>query len=148
MAILLAIAVIILIVMFGIQASAQSYATAQQAQAQIELARVAQVNAASNLISLLTVAIVVLLILLVLAAIVLMYVRRQLISADQASVHAGPRQIRQPATAQAPMLGSEQISLLIQMKILEMLQSPRPQLPALLQRDEQSADDPLSWLKQ
>ena len=142
----LLIAILLLIVLvFGISSSMQSYDTAQQAQAQIELARVAQADAAGNLVSLISLIVLVLLILM--AAIAWLYIRRvrQLQQTGMPSVRVGSSQIRQPPTGSAPQLDSQQINMLIQLRILELLQPSRPQLPAPEQ--DQPVDEPLSWLK-
>ena len=143
---LVPVLLIVLIVM-GISSSMQSYATAQQAQAQIEVARVAQANAAGNLVSLIVLGAMVVLILLAVVGIGLLYVRRllQLKKTGASSVRVGPTQIRQPSAEQKPLLTQDQVNMLIQMKMLEMLQSSRPELPA--PKDDPPADEPLSWLK-
>ena len=126
------------IIVFGYTSGAQSYATAQQAQAQIEVAKVAQVNAWGNLVTILIVGLIVLLILAVIAVIAWLMMRRS-INAAQASAHA-PR----ISTNQAPAVDSGQLNLLIQALILERLSPPTSvQLPA---PEEDSAEDSFPWL--
>lgn len=68
MQILLVIAILIVVLLFGLSSISQSYASAKQAQAAIEASRAAQIASTGNLVTLVTVALV---ILVALAAVVL-----------------------------------------------------------------------------
>ena len=59
MQILLILALVIVVLFFGLSSVSQSYATAQQAQAAIEASRAAQIASTGNLVSLVTVALVI-----------------------------------------------------------------------------------------
>lgn len=131
---------LVILIVFGCSSSAQSYATAQQAQATIEVAQVAQINAWGNVMTIVMVGLIVLLALAVIAAIVLWSLwRRSMLSA-----HTSPRQ---GAPKQEKRLGNEEIGMLLQIKLLQMLEAmgPARQLPA--STDEEPAEDPLSWLR-
>lgn len=129
------------IVVFGWTSGAQSYATAQQAQAQIEVAKVGQINAWGNLVTILLVGLIVLLVLAVIALIAWLMLRRALAGAVQPSTRS-PR----ISNGQAPALDNGQLNLLIQALILEQLSSPTPRLQ-LPEQTEESAEEPLSWLQ-
>jgi ABC-type Fe3+ transport system permease subunit len=59
MQILLILALVIVVLFFGLSSVSQSYATAKQAQAAIEASRAAQIASTGNLVSLVTVALVI-----------------------------------------------------------------------------------------
>lgn len=131
---------LIAVIVFGCSSSAQSYATAQQAQATIEVAQVAQINAWGNVMTIVMVGLIVLLTLAVLAAIILwMLWRRSLLSA-QTSPREGTR-------SPTPMLGKEEMGVLLQMKILQMLDSMTPRQQLSAPRDEEPTEEPFSWLR-
>jgi hypothetical protein len=138
------VAILLFVILaFGFTSGAQSYATAQQAQAQIEVAQVAQINAWGNLVTILIVGLIILLALVLIAAIAWLMMRRAMSGADKPSARGGSKAI---TTSQAPVLDNAQLGLLVQLKILELLngQSPR-QLPPPV--EEQPAEEPLSWLR-
>jgi uncharacterized membrane protein YhaH (DUF805 family) len=138
---LVVIALLIIVIIFGISSGMQSYATAQQAQAQIELAQVAQVNAWGNLVTILTLALVIVAIL----AVVMLVVLRRLDASKKS---------RQPS-ARIPGRDAPQLELstneLIQLLILEKLAGldrPAKDVPVLdVPREEQPVDEPLHWLR-
>ena len=59
MQILLIIALVVVVLLFGLSSISQSYATAQQAQAAIEGSRAAQIASTGNLVTLVTIALVI-----------------------------------------------------------------------------------------
>ncbi len=139
---------LIVILVFGIAASMQSYATAQQAQAQIEVAKAAQVNAWGNLIVILVLALV---ILAALAMILWVLYRWSTVRHQQYMARlrqASPHSIAAP--------GGQQLSPIDQLVELEKLRILRdlrgdisPALPASVQREQEvmPADDPFYWLR-
>lgn len=133
------VAILLFVILaFGFTSGAQSYATAQQAQAQIEVAKVAQINAWGNLVTILIVGLVVLLVLAVIAVIAWLLMRRA-INAAQASAHT-PR----ISSNQAPAVDGNQLNLLISALILERLSPPTSaQLPA---PEEEPVEDFFPWL--
>lgn len=140
MAWLFLIILLIAVIVFGCSSSAQSYATAQQAQATIEVAQVAQINAWGNVMTIVMVGLIVLLTLAILAAIILWMLWRRSVLSAQTSPRDGTRN-------QGQLLGKEEMGMLLQMKILQMLDSMNPtrQLPA--PGDDQSVEEPFNWLR-
>lgn len=146
MYILLAICVIVLAI-FGVASFMDSYATAKQAQATIEVAQVAQVNAWGNLIVILVLA---LMILLVAAAIVWMVVKRSGVG-GQRRAYLHERAARQ-ANPIVPAQGADLNTVVTLMAIKMMsdlggrnLPSPRPS-PLQGEGDEAEAE-PFHWLR-
>ena len=117
---------LLIVIISGVSSGMQSYATAQQAQAQIEVARVAQVNAWGNLIIIL---VLVLLIVLAIAGIAWLYLRRlqQVQRSGQPSVRVSSK-----SSNELPAMDPNQtLALMVHLKTLEMLESMKPtqQLP-------------------
>ena len=144
------VVLLFVIVIFGIVAGMQSYATAQQAQAQIETAKVAQINATGNLITILTLALMIVVAVAIAAAIVFWILRR----AAQRSTATGTGNVDRAMTAPR---AQPQISIddLLKLKMIQMLsqmdqrQDPRPttlSLPAPGQ-EQQADDDLFQWLR-
>ena len=132
---------IIGLIVFGVTGSMDSYATAQQAQATIEVAQVAQVNAWGNLVVILLLALV---IVCVLALVVWMVVRRSVLS-HQPSAGSRPRSAISPREDTA-MLPTASVEMLMQLKVLEMLErmSPPAQRPQI---EEQNEPITMEWLR-
>lgn len=130
------------VVIFGVSSGMQSYATAQQAQAQIETARVAQVNAWGNVLTILAVITIVIVAMLLIAAVIWVMYRR--------SLSRKPRAVSQSPDASAPALpAGKTLEMLLQMKMLELLMD-RTQPRNLLDtpREEQApVDDLFPWLR-
>jgi hypothetical protein len=137
------VVLLIIVVVFGISSGMQSYAAAQQAEAVIQVAKVAQVNAWSNVVLVLALLALVVLILAFLAAIVwFSYQRRGHKTSTSASL---PR----VETAEPPALPSGRaLELLLMAKILERLDGPASPAKNLLEAPrEESLDDPFPWLR-
>lgn len=139
----------IVVIIFGVSSGMQSYATAQQAQAQIEVAKVAQVNAWGNLVTILMFLLIILIVFaLIAAALWLLYKR----SAQRSSVHA-PRV--STATHSTPVENQPQLTMqdLLQLEMLRAIRSLHapnsnaPALPAPHEEQEVSTDDPFYWLR-
>lgn len=143
MAFVFVIILLVVIVVFGYSSGAQSYATAQQAQAQIEVAKVAQINGWGNLVTILTVAFLILVVVLLLAAIA-WFLLKVAVLKQQPSAGANSRSI---ANREQPMIDNSQLTLLVQMKILDMLESRTGARQLQAPEEEQSAEEPFSWLK-
>lgn len=137
MAVLIAILLLIVLV-FGAASGMQSYASAKQAQATIEVAQVAQVNAWGNLVVILVLALI---IVCVLALVVWMVLKN---STKAAKAQTRQRQIGEPSEMErAPRIPME---TLVQLKMLEMLDrmstpAPRPQL------EERNEPMDMEWLR-
>ena len=128
---------LLVLIVFGVSSSAQSYATVQQAQAVSRVAEVAQINAYSNLI--LIVAILVIL-LVVLAAIVgFVYLRIRIESAKK-------QPVREPS--EPSMLPSKsQMDMMLYAMMFRMLGSAQPpQQNNLIEMPKEEAEDPFPWL--
>jgi ABC-type Fe3+ transport system permease subunit len=128
---------LLVLIVFGVSSSAQSYATVQQAEAMKKVAEVAQINAQINLI--LIVAIVVIL-LVVLAAIVgFVYLRIRIESAKK-------QPVREPS--ESPMLPSKsQMDMMLYAMMFRMLGPAQPpQQSNLIEMPKEEAEDPFPWL--
>jgi len=149
MYILVAILLLIVII-FGVSSGMQSYATAQQAQATIEVAQLGQINAWGNLVTILTVVLAfVVFVALVAAVLWMMYKRSSQRSVVSHQRLAASDQPRVAAPTPAPSLET-----LIQLETLRMLRSMNP--PASLPSGNgdgphdllsKSDDEPLQWLR-
>jgi len=117
---LLVTVLLIVIVIFGVSSGMQSYATAQQAQATIEVAQVAQVNAWGNLVTILTLTLVILAALaLIVFALYWFFLRMKI----QKNVRTSVKQF-QPESDHTPVFGpSQMIGQLVQLETLRMLKS-------------------------
>ena len=138
------IAVLLLIVIiFGVSSGMDSYATAQQARATIEVAQVAQVNAWGNLVTILTIALELVIFVALVAVVLWVIYKRSAVSGQRS---AGSRQMPE-------VRPQSQISIneLTQLMMLDMLRSMRaPAQPALPDRSvpsEEPVDEPFHWLK-
>jgi len=136
------VSILLLVVMiFGVVSGMQSFATAKQAQATIEVAQVAQVNAWGNLIVILVMA---LLIMAVLAIIVWMVYR---------SLIAENGKIKPIRGQQTPISHQPQFSMsdLVWLKMLEVLSSMSGNKPnqalSLMDSREEAVEEPLHWLR-
>lgn len=144
MIILVAILVVVVII-FGVSSGMQSYATAEQAKAMQEVAKVAEINSWSNLIGMLVVLMVVLVMFLVVAGIVWLWLKRAMLQSAAAGQQGrGARQ-----GAQQPMMEEDPMATLMKIVLMDMLDrragggSTQEQLPA---PGEDSTDD-LWWLR-
>lgn len=132
---------LLIVLVFGVSSGMQSYASAKQAQATIEVAQVAQVNAWGNLIVILLLTLV---IVCVLALVVWMVVKRSAFSGQPLAV-SRQRSAISPKEDVA-MLPKGGIEMLMQLKMLEMLErmsapAPRPQL------EERNEPMDMEWLR-
>lgn len=143
MVIVLIIVLLIVVLIFGVSSGADSYATAQMAQAQIETAKVAQVSAWGNLVTILVMALIIITVLALIVGVVAWILWRRSTAAQaparvSAATLPGPAEIR-------PLPMNE----LIQLEMLRTLQGMRgnnaPALP--VPHEEEPVDDPLSWLR-
>jgi hypothetical protein len=139
---------LLVVIIFGVSSTSQSYATAQQAKAQIELAQVAQVNAWGNLVSILMIAMVLVIFVALVAAVLWILYKRS----SQRSALSSPRSMvsNQPRlSAQAGLsTPSDMMEKVLQLEMLKILQSyglNAPVLPA--PREEEPADESLDWLR-
>ena len=140
----LVVVLLIILAIFGISSSMQSYATAQQAQAQIEVARVAQVNAWGNLVTILVLALVVAAILAALVIALIYFSRtRQPKRRGASPVRAHGRSIDELST----MDPSQALGLMVQMRLLDMLDSMKPSHQLPTPTEEQPDKEPFYWLR-
>ena len=129
---------LIVLILFGVSSSAQSYATAQQAEAMKKVAEVAQINAWGNLILIFAILII---LLVVLAAIVaFVYLRTRV---DAAKKHP----VREPS--EPPMLPSKsQMDMMLYTMMFRMLDSmQKPQQSNLIEMPKEESEDPFPWLR-
>ena len=135
---------LVIVIIFGVSSSMQSYATAQQAQAQIEVARVAQVNAWGNLVTILILALVIVFVLAVIA-IALLYVSRarQPKRSGAFPVRAQSKSIGEPST----MDPSQALGLMLQMRLFEMVDSMKLSRQLPTPTEEQPDEEPFHWLR-
>ena len=134
MYILIAI-LLIIVVIFGVSSGMQSYATAQQAQAQIETAKVAQVSAWGNLITILMMALLIVLTLAVIALVLWVMWKRSAISHQHSA--SGPRSMAAPR--EGPPLTINDLMQLEMLKYLRALNPPAA--PALQDRHTQDMEE-------
>lgn len=137
----LVVILLIVVVIFGVSSGMQSYATAQQAQAQIETAQAAQVASWGNLITIFTIMLVVLFVVVVIAAILWMIFQRSLhrTASRQPNTQALPREDRPQLT----------VNDLVQLEVLRTLKEMRGSSPSNLlsaPREEEPSEEPFSWL--
>jgi len=137
---------LLIVVIFGVSSGMQSYATAQQAQATIEVAQVAQVNAWGNLVTILTVVLlIVVVIALVAAALWMMYSRqRAAISGQRPTPY--DRALARPVPPAPPM----NLDTLIQLEMVRMLRSLNPPAPSAGSTSlpvPHEEDEELHWLR-
>lgn len=134
MYVLVAILVFVVLVM-AISSGMDSYATAQQAQATIEVAQVAQLNAWGNLVTIGILALVIIAALaLIVIVLVIAYKRKGSRSYSRSSSTRG--EVQQPRLA---------ISDLIQLEMLRTLKSMNTNTLTL--PEEQSEEQLLDWLR-
>lgn len=130
---------LLVVILFGVSSTSQSYATAQQAKAQIEVAQVAQINAWGNLVTIVTIAILIVLFVALAALLVWMLSKRSTLTQSRIT------RVEQPAVEgrqERPL----SVSDLVQLEALRMLKEMRgastPALP-----DRASEDDVPLWLQ-
>lgn len=141
------VAVLLLIViLFGVSSGMQSYATAQQAQAQIEAAKVAQVNAWGNVISILTFVAILFVVLLLIAAVIWLLYKRSQQRATPSVSTATPSLPSNPS----PAFSTDDLMKILIVQSLRSLQPPAapPSLPTPREEQDASNDEPLYWLRQ
>lgn len=135
------IAILLLIVLvFGAASGMQSYASAKQAQATIEVAQVAQVNAWGNLVVIMLLALV---ILCVLALIVWMVLKN---STKAQRVQMNQMRTSHQTPDELPNGPRISVETLVQLKVLEMLErmSAPPARPQLETKNEPMD---MEWLR-
>jgi len=133
---------LIIVVIFGISSGMQSYATAQQAQAQIEVAKVAQISSWGNLVTILTLALVILVALMLIVGVLwMLYKRSARTTANHQRPVATPRE--------EPQMGTNELTQLMMVLLLKSLQppsNPTPHTPPA-PREEESTEELFPWLR-
>jgi phosphate/sulfate permease len=130
---------LVVIVVFGSVSGAQSYAIAQQAQATIEVAKIGQINAWGNLVTILAFLVILTVILALIAAV--LYFR------IQQGKSRKPKMIDASDQPQSLSPGRS-MEMLMQMMLMEMLDSRRGQRQGnLLEAPGEEPDDPFPWLR-
>jgi flagellar basal body-associated protein FliL len=136
---------LIMVIIFGVSSGMQSFATAQQAQATIEVAQVAQVSAWGNLVTILTIAMLVVVTVALVAAVLYFLYKRSTLNGKQSVEVVG-----RPITEARPQ-GQISMNELTQLMMLDVLRSMRSSTPpASLPSGNGSGphdDEPLQWLK-
>ncbi len=134
---------LIIVVIFGITSGMQSYATAQQAQAQIETAQAAQVASWGNLMTILMIMLIVLAVLVLIAAVLWLVYRNLVRRSTSARTSRSTNEI---TSAPQPQFT---LNDLIQLEMLRTLKSINGSPKTLLDApsEEQPADEPFAWLK-
>jgi phosphatidylglycerophosphate synthase len=113
------IAILLLVVIvFGVSSTSQSYATAQQAKAQIETAQLGQINAWGNLITIMTMALIILVVLAILVLAVYWFFIR-----SKARIHARATAPRVQGSTQPTFDTGSAINQLAQVELLKLLRS-------------------------
>ena len=138
----LVIALLTILLVFGISSAMGSYASAQQAQVAIEVAHVAQINAWGNLVIILAMAF--LLVAVIALVIVVLYLRSR---ANQPAVRTSQFGVRRPSAKAA--MPEFSLNDLIQLEMLRTLRTLNaPQMPALAspQQDEEPEVVDLPWM--
>ena len=138
---------LLIVIIFGVSSGMDSYATAQQARATIEVAQVAQVSAWGNLVTILTIALA-LVIFVALAAVVLwiLYYRRSTLNA--AVRNPRPRNAMQVVPpSDLPPMAPPSLETLIQLETLRMLRDLHAPASLPAPREEEPVDEPFHWLK-
>ena len=145
MYILVAILLIIVIV-FGVSSGMQSYATARQAQATIEVAQLGQINAWGNLVTILTIALALVVFVALVAAVLWFLYKR---SSGQRSTLNSERSAHGIKPLPGPTAPPPSLETLIQLETLRMLRSMNPpaSLPSGNGNGPHEDDEPLQWLK-
>ncbi len=148
MMILVAILVLGLVAYGGVE-MAHSYVSAQQAQAQIEqakaieeVARQGQINATGNLFTIMTF----MLFLILVMAVALYILYKRSIASNQRSAVSRPRQMSTGADP-ALMDPNQALGMLVQLMVIEKLQSNNSTKQLTAPKEEQSIEDPLHWLR-
>ena len=134
---------LIVLIVFGVSSSAQSYATVQQAEAMKKVAEVAEINAWGNLILIVAILVILLVVLAAIAAIVYLRIR----------VDTAKKQpVREPS--ESPMLPSKsQMDMMLYTMMFRMLDSTmrRPQQGNLIETPiemtKEESEDPFPWLR-
>jgi hypothetical protein len=138
---------LILVLVFGFASMSQSYATAQQAQAQIETARVAQVSAWGNLVTILTLALVIVVAMALISAVFWVMLKRAHQKAPNNTLRSA---LASPVThTEGPMSIREMLELEM---LRRMLSTPAsPSVPMLVDPEQTSVstetNEPFHWLR-
>lgn len=137
----LVIALLVILLVFGISSAMGSYANARQAQVAIEVAQVAQINAWGNLIIILAMALMA--IALIAAVVLIVYLRTNTAPAQPRQWN-GQRNISKPIAQ--PEFSMNDLIQLEMLRALRMLSAPQmPALPKPQQDEEQEMAD-LPWM--
>lgn len=142
MYVILAICLIVLAI-FGVASFMDSYATAKQAQATIEVAQVAQVNAWGNLVVILLLALVILLV----AALIVWMVIRRAASQDPRPPRFDERAYRRVTSLPAPPAPPPSLETLLRLEELRLLRSLTRQTDPTRNEQVEDPDDLLPWLR-
>lgn len=124
---------LVVVIIFGVSSTSQSYATAQQAKAQIETAQLGQINAWGNLVTILTIALFVIIFVALASLLVWALYRRSTVNRSRAA------RVDRPVVEARPER-QVTVSDLIQLEALRMLKEMRgssaPALPATSHEEE------------
>lgn len=130
---------LLVVILFGVSSTSQSYATAQQAKAQIETAQLGQINAWGNLITILTMALIILVVLVILVfALYWIFVR------PRARAQARATMPRVQGSAQPAIDAGPALNQLVAVEMLKLLHSMNGSSQPVL--DKPQDDDEISWL--
>jgi hypothetical protein len=140
------IAVLLLIVIiFGVSSGMQSYATAHQAQATIEVARVAQISSWGNLVTILTVVLLLVASVALITALLWFMYKRSTLNRQPAA------RISRPTVEHRsePQLSMNDLTQLMMLDVLRSMRSPAaPALPdKSISSEEGPVDEPFHWLR-
>ena len=140
--IIFVVCLLLVVIVFGVASGMQSYASAQQAQAVIETAQVAQVSAWGNLISILALVGGIVIVLALVVAVLWWMSQRN--KTRHTSV-SGPRVASQP---QAPAIDVNALIQLEMIRALRGLNAPAREAPLLTDESEEvgfASEQPV-WL--
>jgi len=135
---------LIIVIIFGVSSGMDSYATAQQAQAQIETAKVAQISSWGNLITILTIMLIVLFAVILIAMVLWMAYRNLVRRSESQRVRSSTPEITTPSQ---PQLNANDLVMLIALKTLQDMNGSSQTNLLSAPREEQPSDEPFSWLR-
>jgi len=140
MLVVLLVVLMIIIVVFGVSSGMQSYATAEQAKATVEVARVAQVSAWGNVLTIISLLVIVVVILALIAVVVWFHYQRSVVAKKQRTGSQTP--------GMPVLTASHSIEMMVQLKLIQMLERMDAQSQNQLDVPrEEPAEDPFPWLR-
>ena len=148
------VALLIIVIIFGLASGAQSYATAQQAQAQIETAKVAQISSWGNVLAILTVMLIVLVVVALIALVLWVMWKRSAQRSAVTGLRPGQHSASGQRSVAAPREGPQlSINDLIQLEMLRSLRALNPPAAPALQDgrtqdvEQPAAEELFPWLR-